>query len=131
NLLVDRMLGFPRTDWNSLLQAEVHKKEEAAAAERQGWLERKQKGRPPFLPAAAYVGSFESAAYGPAKIAFEEGMLVWHWRKFRCPLFPIDGDTFLVEHEVLGGTELTFLRSPGQIDGFTVGTPLEAEFRRR
>lgn len=96
NLIVDRLLGLAKKDWNGIFLAAARAEE----AERQAARDRRAAGRKPdiapTLPAADYAGAYEEPAYGTGRVGHTGGRLVWEWSSFRCPLEHWEGDTFRI-----------------------------------
>ena len=74
--ILDRELGGPARDWSAeLLKVVKERREKGDAQDKKREAER-AKGTHPSLPLDKYVGTYENAMYGPAKVLMENGGLV-------------------------------------------------------
>jgi CubicO group peptidase (beta-lactamase class C family) len=127
--ILDHLLSFPPRDWNAHFQGLL----KAARADRQAAeeqrLARRHKETHPSRELSAYVGSYEDAAYGTARVSLEGGRLSWHWSSFDCPLEHYQFDTFTARHEHLVNVHIVFtLNGDGEVDRLEA---LDRVFRRK
>ncbi len=94
NMLLDRFLGLPEKEWNSIYYTAF---ETALEKERKDKADRAAKRRVdagPSHPLEEYAGAYTHAAYGDAKLVEEEGALVLYWSTYRFPLEHWHFETF-------------------------------------
>src|SRR6185369_4332069 len=95
NDLLDLVLGLPKKDWNSHFKMAFEKTD----AEEKAMLRRRDAARKtntkPSHELAAYTGSYEDKAYGPAQILLEDGTLRMRWGQIKLRLEHYHYDTFV------------------------------------
>jgi hypothetical protein len=119
NSVVDLLLGFPKTDWNSLLAGQVRKMEAAESARLQEREARRQEGTHPSHDLAAYTGTYEEPAYGSATVSLADGSLMFEWSGFKSKLEHFHFDVFSVKNRTLLENEQLVFRQgrDGEIAG--------------
>lgn len=94
NAICDLLLGRKARDWDAYYLG-LDQRGEEKAAERKSLREGKRKpNTKPSRELAAYAGTYENAAYGPATIALENGVLTLRWSRLTLPLTHYHFDTF-------------------------------------
>ncbi len=132
NSLVDLFLGLPARDWNAEFLAVVKKEEGERRRRVEERLKQRQPNTKPTLALPAYAGTYEHPAYGKARVAVENGVLILRWSNFRCDLEHFHHDTFLFKQDVLDGTTVTFVLSDGgSVTAMDVALPLGVRFKRK
>lgn len=119
--VVDLLLALEKKDWNGyiseqakLLEAETSK----AFLKRIG---ARKKDTKPSRELAAYVGTYEDAAYGKAEITVADGKLKMAWSNFETALDHFHFDTFTPKDSRLLTEQLQFtLGTDGEVDGLTI-----------
>ncbi|HEY3268405.1 MAG TPA: serine hydrolase [Armatimonadota bacterium] len=115
NALADIVLNAPRTDWFAVhagLMREGQAAREKARAEREA---KRALGTSPTLDLSAYAGSYEDAAYGPARVEAASGALTLFWNGRAFPLEHFDYDAFTIrlnERFSLNNEEVAFALAP-------------------
>lgn len=128
NHIVDHLSGFPYRDWDGLYGQVLKKQYDAAVTRARERDKNRVKETKPSLPLEAYAGTYEEPAYGTAKVAIENGRLVWRWSSFQCPLEHWHFDTFTATSDVLADPQLVFtLGSDGEVVMLRV---LDVEFKK-
>lgn len=116
--VVDLLEALPKKDWNGyisgqakLFDAETNK----ALLARMG---ARKKDTKPSRELAAYVGSYEDAAYGKAEISLEGEALVLGWSSFKTKLQHFHFDTFSPTEPRLLTEQVQFqLGADGEVSG--------------
>ncbi len=54
-------------------------------------------GIPPSLPLVKYSGLYENDLYGPARVVYEEGVLILHFGQILSALEHLQKDTFRIQ----------------------------------
>lgn len=99
NALLDMLLSAPATDWNAYYLAldaksradELKKKQERDA--------KRHQGTKPSRELAAYAGTYENPAYGPAVVSVVGDHLVLTYGRLTMPMTHYHFDTFSVVNE--------------------------------
>jgi hypothetical protein len=122
NALADILTNKPSRDWNAYYLMIERKANEKEERDRQELLAKRVNGTSTLLAPAAYAGTYESAAHGPARITADGERLVLHWQKVEVPLTHFHYDVFLAESvDDDLDEQLTFRFSPERtITGFTL-----------
>jgi CubicO group peptidase (beta-lactamase class C family) len=116
NQLLDLYYGLPARDWSAYF-LKMHADDQRYDRERARRLRAEDKGTPPPLPLANYVGTYRDSAYGDGEIRLEAGRLSWHWGALVLPLEPFNGNTFLVNTAPLVDALFTFgVGSDGRVE---------------
>ena len=128
NTLIDQLMGAPYRDWNAHFGKIVKEGEDAQLADEQDREAKRRNGTRPSRELAAYVGTYEDPAYGPARVTLTGGKLVWHWSSFHAPLEHYHFDTFTAHHEHLVAVQVVFaLNADGEVTRLEA---LDRVFRR-
>lgn len=102
NTLVDRLLGFPRKDWNAFWQELVEAEAAAAESARKDRQAQRQPEAKPSRPLDGYAGRYVSPSHGTIKVRAKDGSLNLEWNSYRATLEHLDHDSFVVVNEELG-----------------------------
>lgn len=95
--ILDYLLQAPPKDWNAEfggLARRAQEREQARLREREV-----KRQKDPARPLETYAGTYLEPAYGPARVAVEDGGLVLRWSSFRLPLRHFHHDTFDITGE--------------------------------
>ncbi len=132
NTLLDLFLGAAKKDWNAHYLALLKKDQDAARAQIEARLKKRQPGTKPSHDLTAYAGTYEHAAYGTARVEVEDGNLVLRWSSFKGPLEHFHYDTFLIGNEHLIGTMATFATgADGKVKSMEMTEPVGVVFDKR
>ncbi len=132
NTLLDLFLGATKKDWNAHYLALLKKDQDAARAQLEARLKKRQPGTKPSHDLTAYAGTYEHAAYGTARVDVEDGKLVLRWSSFACPLEHFHYDTFLIGNEHLAGAMVTFATgADGKVKSMEATEPLGVTFAKK
>lgn len=94
NSILDRLLGGPTRDWNTLFLAADKKSDERDAKAKKDREAKRVPDTQPSHTLAAYIGKYESSGYGTATITLEGNALVLHWARQPMTLTHWHYDTF-------------------------------------
>ncbi|HEY3132600.1 MAG TPA: serine hydrolase [Acidobacteriota bacterium] len=97
NSLLDLLLGFQKTDWNSLLAEQARKVEAAEKARLDERETKRQKETHTSHDLAAYIGTYLEPAYGTVTVSLADGSLLLQWSSFEAKLDHFHFDAFSVE----------------------------------
>ena len=122
NAILDRLLGGATRDWNHYLldvEKRADAKDEAKKKEREA---KRHLNTHPSRELQAYAGTYESAAYGQATVALENGALALHWNRLSVPLTHVHFDTFNAadENEGLDEDVQFQLGADGEVKAMTL-----------
>ncbi|MDR3101555.1 MAG: serine hydrolase [Paraburkholderia sp.] len=126
--VLDRLCGYPRTDWFARFKAKHREDLVQSILDSDAYKRSRRLNAPPTHPMDSYAGDFEHAAYGRISIANDAGTLVWSWRGLSGCLEHRHYNVFKVPRQALAlnpdGLPLTFCcNREGIID--RVVAPLE------
>lgn len=116
--VVDLLEALPRKAWNETIseQAKLFEAETNNAVMVR--LGARKKDTKPSRELAAYVGTYEDAAYGKAEISFIDGGLVLNWSSFNAKLQHFHFDTFAILEPRLATEQVQFLLgADGEVSG--------------
>lgn len=115
--VADAFIGGDAKDWSGELLSAVRAFRAKAEAQKRGLATTASK-TPPSVPWENFVGEYESAPYGPARVVLEDGALVLRLGRLTCPLRHSQSNAFLLDTPgILGRLPLTFIVSaPGRVD---------------
>lgn len=116
--LVDHLLGVPAKDWDAFLIKREPKDPPKL---------KQIVGTKPSLALASYVGDYQDAAYGIARVTLAGGALHLAWAAERVPLEHFHHDTFEMKHPRLEGYVPFHLNAAGTVSRLTFQG---VEFRR-
>lgn len=126
--LMDLLLGLPKKDWNGYIRDAARKFEADTAQELIARNAARKKDTKPSRELAAYVGTYEDAAYGKAEILLLDGRLAVVWSNFKTALEHFHFDTFTAQDDRLRNEQATFsIGADGEISGMQF---LSATFRK-
>ena len=111
NAILDRLLGGPTRDWNTLFLAADKKSDERDATAKRTREAQRVPNTKPSHDLAAYTGKFQSSAYGTATIALEGDALVLRWARHPMTLSHWHYDTFRFVDTENGYDELLEFRT--------------------
>jgi len=94
NAILDQILAAPARDWNQLLLDIDKRSDQKDAEEKANRAAKRHPDTKPSRELAAYAGTYEDPAYGPATISVENGALFLHWNRINAPLTHFNFDTF-------------------------------------
>ena len=86
NMIYDKLLDLPKTDWNERALSAYLKDKETARKSRQNPNVDQIKNTKPSHALADYVGTYEDAAYGKLKIEEKNGQLSFTFNNMSLPL---------------------------------------------
>lgn len=92
--ITDMVLGVTPRDWSAFylaIDSDAVARAEKAKAEAEA---KRPKDTKPTHELAAYAGTYDNSAYGPATISVDNGALVFHWQKLNIPMTQWAYDTF-------------------------------------
>ena len=122
NALADLLLGKPSPrDWNAYYLALDRKSADKEAAEKLERTAKRHRDAKPSRELAAYAGTYEHPAYGPATIRVENDRLVLAWSRYAVPLTHFHFDTFdaVVEEDEIDEPITFRLGADGEVKGLT------------
>ena len=132
NWIHDHYLGLEPVDWAGDRLA-AHRAEFDSRLAKEGPKRAQDPTRPPSLPIAQYVGTFDHGMYGPMVITLQDGALAVRMGVLAATAVPWGGDTFHLDWDNPDGPNgmMTFDVSEGRIIGMTYdeGTPFSFTVR--
>lgn len=122
--IFDRLRSREPLNWLETFRVRRIKAQETEEAERHNREALTATVREPGLPAAAYVGKYEHAAYGELFMLEDHGVLRWRWRGLTGALLCRHGETFELKEDgdarFSPPLQITFqFGEDGVIDGLT------------
>jgi CubicO group peptidase (beta-lactamase class C family) len=130
--LLELYLDVPKKrDWHELYQTVMKGRADDAEKAKRDHLAKRQPDTKPSHELSAYAGTYEHKAFGSVRVRLVRDKLVWEYHGEKLPLQHFHFDTFLVEGELPGDTEVVFkLDDNGGVRGFTIAGNFNATFLR-
>ena len=94
NAILDRLLGGGTRVWNQYLLDAEKRADAKDEARRNETLAKRHLNTHPSRELEAYAGTYESPAYGTAKVNLVNGALALQWKALSAPLTHVQFDTF-------------------------------------
>lgn len=117
-IIVDLLEALPKKDWNGSIAESAKQLEAETNKALLTRLGARKKDTKPSRELAAYVGTYEDAAYGKAEISLVDGGLVISWSNFKSKLEHFHFDTFNAVQDRLAFEQAQFtLGTDGDVNG--------------